>query len=299
MHSLLTSDVAVFEKYLDTVAMCAWLPPELPRLVGGALRVQRAAYAATYARAPLPELNAQSLATPDAHVQGAPLLPAADFPVDTAAACALWEELSLVLATGSEKAAAAVSRLMDNVRADADLAPAACRAFMHDDNALFDQWSSRLPEAPALVHFLAQAGLTPQLAAISAALASGHDASRVWEHGHCPHCGRAPFMGELHGKEGRRLHACSFCGCSWRAARLQCPYCLERGEAQLRAFSSDSVPGFEVQVCTSCKSYIKLADLREADNPLPAALLDLTSLPLDILAGREGFARPTPSSWGF
>ena len=39
--------------------------------------------------------------------------------------------------------------------------------------------------------------------------------------------------------------------------------------------------------------------LREQAEALPAALNDLASLPLDMLARQEGYSRPTPSAWGF
>lgn len=64
-------------------------------------------------------------------------------------------------------------------------------------------------------------------------------------------------------------------------------------------FTTDSLPFFEVHVCKTCNNYIKLADLREQAEALPAALSDLASLPLDMLARQEGYSRPTPSAWGF
>jgi FdhE protein len=143
--------------------------------------------------------------------------------------------------------------------------------------------------------------LTPQLADIAEtpALRLRHDAARVWEHGHCPYCGSLPYMGELTGRDGQRWHVCSYCCARDRAARLQCPYCGERDENKLRMFSADALPFFEVQVCTACTGYIKLADLRQKSEHLPAALNDLASLPLDMLACREGYTRPTLSAWGF
>ncbi len=54
-----------------------------------------------------------------------------------------------------------------------------------------------------------------------------------------------------------------------------------------------------MRVCKTCGCYIKLADLREQTEALPAALSDLASLPLDMLARQAGYSRSTPSAWGF
>lgn len=57
--------------------------------------------------------------------------------------------------------------------------------------------------------------------------------------------------------------------------------------------------GYQVHVCRSCKSYIKIADFREffGRESIPA-LDDLESLPLDIAAQNEDFHRVAPSEWG-
>ena len=200
-------------------------------------------------------------------------------------------------------------------------------AFVQNDTAFFDRWAARMPEAPAMLRFLAQASLTPWLHAATLALAknapspanpaspadpasSPSTASpadpashKVWEYGSCPHCGHVPYMGQLRGKEGARWHVCSFCQLSYRAARLQCPVCLERDTAKLHFFATADAPGYEVHVCESCKNYMKLADWREKDLAQcvdgVAALEDLDSLPLDLAARQQGYVRNTLSAWGF
>ena len=295
MVTLFSLDDAALSRRLERLASLAWLPGALLEIVGGTLRLQRAARSSLNP----PDAARLAVAGPEARAQGAPWLPAADFPYDPAPASPLWDELCTLLASLRGSPAEAVQTLRRETAADEMLPAKAFAAFMQNDEAFFSAWAARLPQAPALIHFLAQATLTPQLAAVTDALATARDDRRVWEHGHCPHCGRPPFMGELHGKEGLRRHTCSFCGASYRAARLQCPFCLERGEDKLRMFTSDSLPFFEVHVCKTCNNYIKLADLREQAEALPAALSDLASLPLDMLARQEGYSRPTPSAWGF
>ncbi|MCD7984038.1 MAG: formate dehydrogenase accessory protein FdhE [Desulfovibrio sp.] len=295
MSTLFSLADATLARRLERLAALAWLPGTLLDIVGGTLRLQRAAFQSLSR----PDTSGLCPAASEAHAQGAPLLASADFPYDPDLARPLWAQLCDLLASAGGNPAEAVSALRREVAADEELPARAYAAFTHEDEAFFTGWAARLPQAPALIHFLAQAALTPQLAAVTETLAAGYDEQRVWEHGHCPHCGRPPFMGELRGREGQRWHTCSFCGASYRAARLQCPFCLERGEERLRVFTTDSLPFFEVRVCKTCRCYIKLADLREQAEALPAALSDLASLPLDMLARQEGYSRPTPSAWGF
>ena len=295
MSTLFSFDDAILARRLKRLAALAWLPDALLDIVAGTLHLQRAAFH----RLSHPNTGALCPVAPEAHAQGAPLLLAADFPYDPGLARTLWERLCDLLAAAGGNPAEAVRTLRGEVAASAGLPDRAYAAFVHDDKAFFSDWAARLPQAPALIRFLAQAALTPQLAAVTEALAAGHNEQGVWEHGHCPHCGRPPFMGELRGREGQRWHICSFCGASYRAARLQCPFCLEREEERLRVFTTDSLPFFEVRVCKTCRCYIKLADLREQAETSPAALSDLASMPLDMLALQEGYSRPAPSAWGF
>ena len=92
---------------------------------------------------------------------------------------------------------------------------------------------------------------------------------------------------------------CSYCRTTFRAKRIQCPFCLEEDAKKLDYFTTENEPGYQVHVCRSCKSYIKIADFREffGRESIPA-LDDLESLPLDIAAQNEDFHRVAPSEWG-
>jgi FdhE protein len=58
-------------------------------------------------------------------------------------------------------------------------------------------------------------------------------------------------------------------------------------------------PGYRVDVCASCKSYIKTIDFREMDRTALPQFDDLDSLALDFVAREQGYIRPTLSAWGF
>ena len=128
-----------------------------------------------------PDAARLAVAGPEAQAQGAPLLPAADFPYDLVPARPLWDELCALLASLQGSPAEAVQALRRETAADEMLPDKAFAAFMQNNEAFFSAWAERLPQAPALVHFLAQAVLTPQLAAVTDALAAARDDRRVWD----------------------------------------------------------------------------------------------------------------------
>lgn len=284
------------EEKIDGMASRTWLPPELLRLAGEITRAQRGAEPDM---AP-PVIPVDRLADAVAHGQGRPLLAPEFFPYDAAGAARLWNTLLELAAAVSGPAGetARAARLRMEAR---EIDPAAAfAAYTRGDAVWFAQWEARYPRAPSMIRFLAQSALTPWLEAATRQLAARHDADAVWEHGCCPHCGQWPFIGQLRGKEGARWHVCSFCRLAYRAARLQCPVCLEKDAAKLRFFTVDREPGYEAHVCETCKNYIKLLDLKgkNSADALPP-LDDLESLPLDLAARQQGYARSTASAWGF
>lgn len=290
-----------FQKKLLHLARHPWLPAELLHLAGEVMRLQEHTHRTLDASAPLP-LPQEALATPEAHQQGQALLRAEDFPYDAEAAANLWNHLLELTAGMPGPMGAAAEAVRAAMTQDANgLDPGAAFAAFTSDNAdFFAQWEQRLPAAPAMVRFLAQASLTPWLVDASARLAPWHDASAVWEYGHCPHCGHMPLLGQLRGREGARWHVCSFCQLAYRVPRLQCPVCQEKDVEKLRFFSTDQEADYEVHVCETCKNYLKLHVLKEKDATAAIPPLDdLDSLPLDLMARQQGYIRSTASAWGF
>lgn len=287
-----------------------WLPAPLLQLAREVTYLQEQAAAALGAS--LPPLPTEHIVSPDSaeHRQGQALLQPEHFPYDAAAATVLWHSLLDVAAAteGPTAVAARAVRIsmngasMDNTDQPRLLPQDAFAAYVRQDADFFAAWAQRLPEAPAMARFLAQASLTPWLHAATLQLSAlaPEQGKKVWEHGTCPHCGQLPYVGQLRGKEGARWHVCSFCQWAFRVTRLQCPVCLERDHQKLHFFTTAAEPGYEVHVCESCKNYMKLTDLREKDSSLCVPPLeDLDSLPLDLAARQQGYVRNTLSAWGF
>ena len=89
MVTLFSLDDAALSRRLERLASLAWLPGALLEIVGGTLRLQRAARSSLNP----PDAARLAVAGPGARAQGAPLLAAADFPYDPAPARPLWDEL--------------------------------------------------------------------------------------------------------------------------------------------------------------------------------------------------------------
>lgn len=169
--------------------------------------------------------------------------------------------------------------------------------YLAGDDSFFRIYGEKMTAAPRLLSFIVQSSVNPFAESISKAIAltlPGED----YTYGHCPICGSLPFLSVLE-KGGKRYNICSFCLHQYPVPRLQCVFCLEDVKKEHNYFEVKELPGYRVDVCESCKKYIKTLDFRERDEVIIPPLDDLASLPLDFLAKKEGYLRPTLSFWGF
>ena len=280
-----------------------WMPDELLELIAQTSRIQlRACAAMATAPFPLPE---DKVMPETSHRQGAPLLLPEHIPLPGRRGALVWRKILDMLRLRGDSLgvnAEEIHRaLAKKAGAAGSLRPEhAFAALLRNDAAFFAYWAERLPDAPALLRFLALSSLAPAFTRLHAALADRLRTDEIWPHGHCPLCGSLPLIGKLTGKEGFRYHCCSLCRLEYRAPRLGCPFCREQRGDRLSVFTADTQPGYMASACRTCKSYIKLADFREYAGRVSLPVLDdLESLPLDMLAQRQGLTRLTFSAWGF
>ncbi len=165
-------------------------------------------------------------------------------------------------------------------------------------------WAERTPKAPATLNFLVRAAIEPSLTAAVTTLVEWLEQQQapseqeIRQTGTCPVCGSLPHMLELREKEGFRFAFCSLCRHDYRIRRLACPVCDNTDTDKLKFFTVPEEPGFRVETCDSCKSYIKTIDFRAFDRKSLPALNDLESLALDFIAQEQGYSRATLSVWG-
>lgn len=273
----------------------SYISGELVDLLDDVSHLQLAAYASAQVTLP-PDSD---LAPPETIIQGVSLIAREDFPYDAAQAEALLGQLiDLLQKNGGPlgDGAASVAQAMKND----EFNPAQLfRKYLDDDTAFFASWAERIPEAPKTLPFLTFAAMGPSIQAAAEMLAGKLPDMKVHTVGTCPICGSLPLISSLEQKEGFRHATCSFCRHDYRIKRIACPVCGEEDQKRLTFFTVEEEPGFRVDVCDTCKTYIKTIDFRELDRVALPVLDDLDSLALDYVAAGQGYKRATLSAWGF
>jgi FdhE protein len=160
-------------------------------------------------------------------------------------------------------------------------------------------------DGPALARFATLAAVDPgrlsavaQLAVIpllSAGLAPFADrVPSTWSRGYCPLCGAWPTLAEMRGLDRSRRLRCGRCRGDWQFPVLCCSYCNESRHDQLHALVPESDEQTRrVDVCESCKGYIKTFATLQALPLRSLAILDLATLELDVIAQDRGYTRPS------
>ncbi len=284
----------LLEKKLSDLRRKTVVPGSMLDLVEATARAQLAARSGENV-----VLAPESLEDVERNLRGAPLLPRHAFPVDMARATALFEELTRVVLANEAHLAESMATITADLASGKLRLEDALARYPAGDETFFAAYGEHTPNAPRLLNFLVQAALTPGLAAVGEAAYAHFPEERTWNFGHCPVCGSPPLMARLLGKGGARHLTCSFCQLEYRAKRLMCPYCGEEDHAKLEVFTSPGEPGYAVNVCLTCRTYIKTTDFREMDRPSLPVLDDLESLTLDLAARGQGYTRPVLSAWGF
>jgi len=139
-----------------------------------------------------------------------------------------------------------------------------------------------------LLYFLIAQSFSPFLESYAEQL-KGHIDLGIWLRGYCAVCGGEPLMARLDKETGRRWLFCSLCRAEWPFRRLECPFCGNNNQESLRYFYSEDDEVYRVDVCDGCKRYTKTIDARKAESIRSLFVEDLISLPLDIVAEKEGF----------
>lgn len=176
-----------------------------------------------------------------------------------------------------------VRKVLDLATADASLEPVELveAAVCQDDSRL---------ETPAL-RVVAQMTALPLLQTCGRALAAQLPAS--WSEGYCPACGAWPTLAEFRGLERKRWLRCGRCATGWEVAWLRCPFCDETQHTNLGYLApEDGETTRKVEVCDSCKGYVKAEPTVKPLAPWEIVLDDLATVPLEVAALERGYHRP-------
>ncbi|MCP4254647.1 MAG: formate dehydrogenase accessory protein FdhE [Candidatus Scalindua sp.] len=149
----------------------------------------------------------------------------------------------------------------------------------------------RADSIPAeILVFLVKNTLTPLVEKYSEFINPSIDLDS-WESGCCPVCGHPAGLAELRKtSSGRQRYLfCSLCHISWPFQRLKCPYCDNVEDKETEYLSFPDEENYRVDICNSCKSYIKTVINNNAD--LSPVLLDWSSQNVDDSAIQKGYKR--------
>ncbi len=110
--------------------------------------------------------------------------------------------------------------------------------------------------------------------------------------GLCPFCAGKPLAGVLRpeGDGAKRFLLCAFCATEWPFRRILCPECGEESVDKLAVYTANDFIHVRVEVCDSCKYYIKTIDLTK--NGLAVPVVDeLATIPLNLWAQEHGYTK--------
>ncbi|HWR58567.1 MAG TPA: formate dehydrogenase accessory protein FdhE [Thermodesulfovibrionales bacterium] len=117
-----------------------------------------------------------------------------------------------------------------------------------------------------------------------------------WQEGRCPVCHALPSLSFIGRDDARRLH-CSYCEYTGPWHRIGCTNCQNRDSKKIDILEAEQEKGFRLDLCNECKSYIKTAGSHLLGDYAPE-LLDIMSIPLDIIAQGKGYRRHSPNPIG-
>lgn len=116
----------------------------------------------------------------------------------------------------------------------------------------------------------------------------------AWTHGYCPVCGAWPALAELRGLERSRRLRCGRCATDWPLPVLQCAYCGEDDHDRLGTLTPEGESQTRrVEVCYTCKGYLKTFTTLRPMVLRTIAMTDLASVDLDLIAQERTYSRPS------
>jgi formate dehydrogenase maturation protein FdhE len=129
--------------------------------------------------------------------------------------------------------------------------------------------------------------------------------SDQWGGRACPACGDVPQCSAIVEESGGFLQGaprylvCGRCASWWSFPRAVCPSCGEDDSRRLGPYVSDEWEYARLDVCDTCRSYVKTFDLRTKSAASVIPLVDdVITLALDVWAHEKGLTRPAVSLAG-
>jgi len=161
-----------------------------------------------------------------------------------------------------------------------------------NDSVYLAEFADRINLEREIVFFLAQIAISPFYQKYAEDLRPQINYS-LWLRGTCPVCGHKPLAAKLRKEEGLRLMQCSLCQTQWWFLRLRCAFCGNTDHETLQYLYLEEDRGRRVDVCDSCKRYIKTFDERVLGREVIPHIEEVATVRLDFAAKKEGYSPGT------
>lgn len=122
----------------------------------------------------------------------------------------------------------------------------------------------------------------------------GEEASFM-EKGKCPICDTDSSLAMIN-ENNEKIMICPLCEHGGSFFRIGCPFCFNKDSSKIEILLDDEE--VRVELCLECNTYIKSFRENHFIKYRDPFLIDIVSLPLDIVAQRKGFVRRSPNILG-
>ncbi|MDW7998934.1 MAG: formate dehydrogenase accessory protein FdhE [Thermodesulfovibrio sp.] len=113
--------------------------------------------------------------------------------------------------------------------------------------------------------------------------------------GKCPVCGTDSSLAMIT-ENNERIMICPLCEHGGSFFRIGCPYCFNKDSTKIEILLDDEE--IRAEVCLECNTYIKSFRENHYIKYRDPFLIDLVSLPLDIVVQKRGYIRRSPNFIG-
>ena len=113
--------------------------------------------------------------------------------------------------------------------------------------------------------------------------------------GKCPICGTDSCLSMIT-ENNERIMICPLCEHGGSFFRIACPYCFNKNSTKIEILLDDEE--IRAELCLECNTYIKSFKENHYIKYRDPFLIDLISLPLDIVAQKRGYIRRSPNILG-
>jgi FdhE protein len=174
------------------------------------------------------------------------------------------------------------------------LAAEASRLLEDGSGTAFGQLLHAYWITPSDQNFFAKATLQPYVSALVELGIVPADRQVLRADNRCPFCGGRPQLSTLtsatEADGGGRQLLCATCLTTWPFRRVVCVYCGEEDERKTGYFHAPEFDHLRIDVCESCRHYLKTVDLTRLGLAVPI-VDEVAGAPLDLWAHERGYEK--------